>query len=90
MHIFHIRLIGFIAGFCTTISLLPQIIKMLRTKHARDVSMVMYIVLVVGVACWLVYGIFLKEIPLILANSITLMLCLIIIGMKAVYGKKPD
>ncbi|MBU0570930.1 MAG: SemiSWEET transporter [Candidatus Omnitrophica bacterium] len=87
---FHIRLIGLIAGFCTTISLLPQIMKMLRTKHARDVSMVMYVVLVIGVVCWLVYGIFLKEIPLILANSVTLMLCLIIIGMKAVYGKNPD
>jgi len=90
MYIFHIRLIGLIAGFCTTISLLPQIMKMLRTKHARDVSMVMYVVLVIGVVCWLVYGIFLKEIPLILANSVTLMLCLIIIGMKAVYGKNPD
>ena len=52
--------------------------------------MVMYVVLVIGVVCWLVYGIFLKEIPLILANSVTLMLCLIIIGMKAVYGKNPD
>ncbi len=90
MQIFHIRLIGFIAGFCTTISLLPQIVKIFRTKHARDVSMSMYVVLVIGVACWLVYGIFLQEIPLILANGVTLMLCLIIIGMKMVYGKDTD
>ena len=90
MRILHIRLIGLIAGFCTTISFLPQILKIVKTKHARDVSMGMYVVLMIGIVCWLIYGISIKEFPLILTNSITVVLCLVIIGMKIAYGRGKD
>ncbi len=47
----------------------------------------MYVVLMIGIACWLIYGISIKEFPLIVTNSVTIILCLVIIGMKIAYGR---
>ncbi len=78
-----ITILGLIAATCTTISFLPQAIKTIRSKHTKDLSFGMYAVLTIGVFLWFVYGIFIKDIPVILANGITLIftatiLCLII------------
>jgi len=84
----HVSIIGLIAGTLTTISFLPQIIKIIVTKHVRDISLSMYIVFTTGIVIWLVYGILLGELPLILANCIGFIFCSFIIFMKFKYGKK--
>ncbi|RZN14321.1 MAG: hypothetical protein EF812_05725 [Methanosarcinales archaeon] len=78
-----ITILGLVAATCTTLSFLPQAIKTIRSKHTKDLSVGMYTVLTIGVFLWFVYGIFIKDIPVILANGITLVftatiLCLII------------
>jgi MtN3 and saliva related transmembrane protein len=50
----------------------------------------MYVVLMIGIVCWLIYGISIKEFPLIVTNSVTIVLCLVIIGMKIAYGKNKN
>ncbi|CAD6491457.1 MAG: PQ loop repeat protein [Candidatus Argoarchaeum ethanivorans] len=67
-----ITILGLVAATCTTISFLPQAIKTIRSKHTKDLSFGMYTVLTIGVFLWFVYGIFIKDIPVILANGITL------------------
>ena len=67
-----ITILGLIAATCTTISFLPQAIKTIRSKHTKDLSFGMYAVLTIGVFLWFVYGLFIKDIPVILANGITL------------------
>jgi MtN3 and saliva related transmembrane protein len=84
----HIGIIGIIAGICTTISFIPQIIKILKTRHARDISLYMYMVLTTGIFLWLIYGIFLGEFPIILANSVSFTLCVFIIIFKIRYNRK--
>ena len=84
---FHIGLIGIIAAMCTTASFFPQIIKIFKTKHTKDISMGMYLVLAVGVVCWLIYGISIGELPIILANSFTIILCLTVIIAKIRYDR---
>ena len=69
-----ITLLGFIAAFLTTIAFLPQVIKIWKTQRTRDISFIMYVVLVTGVSLWLVYGFLIKDLPLILANLVTLIL----------------
>jgi len=83
----HIGLIGIIAGVCTTIAFIPQVIKILSTRHARDISLVMYVVFSVGVSLWLIYGILIERMPIIVFNSITLVLCLFVIAAKIMYDK---
>lgn len=78
----YVELAGFVAGACTAFSFLPQIFKMAKTGKVRDISISMYLVLSFGVFLWLIYGIYLGELPIIVANSISLFFCLIILGMK--------
>lgn len=80
-----INLIGTIAAICTTISFLPQVFRIYRTKHTADLSLPMYILFVIGVFLWLCYGILTKSLPIILANSVTFFLCLSILIMKLIY-----
>ncbi len=74
--------LGFIAAFCTTSAFIPQAIKVWRQRTTADISSGMYVILIVGLAFWLFYGIALGAWPIILANGITLMLACSILAMK--------
>ena len=79
------KYIGFFAAFCTTIAFLPQAIKVYKTKSTKDISLLMFIIFTVGVASWLAYGVYLNDLPLIAANTITLILSLFILFYKIKY-----
>ncbi len=74
--------LGIVAGLCTTLSLVPQIIKTYRTRHTEDLSLGMFCLLAVGVAMWGVYGVLINALPIVIANAITFLLCFYIIIMK--------
>ncbi len=78
-------IIGLLAATCTTFSFLPQAVKVIRTKQTKDLSLVMYSVFTLGVFLWLMYGILVKDAPLIIANIITFILAAIILIMKIRY-----
>ncbi|MBU0457194.1 MAG: SemiSWEET transporter [Nanoarchaeota archaeon] len=67
-----VTLLGLLAAACTTISFLPQAIKTIKTKQTKDLSLIMYTILTIGIILWLIYGFFIKDLPIILANGITL------------------
>ena len=69
-----ISAIGYIAGACTILSMLPQITKVYRTKRADDLSMGMFALLFIGALLWGLYGVLLEEVPIVLFNSAYLML----------------
>ena len=75
-------LIGLTAGACTTIAFIPQVIHTLRTKDTSAISLGMYFLFVTGIILWLCYGILLDDLPLIIANVITLSLSTTILVMK--------
>ena len=83
-----VELIGYIAGFLTTISFVPQVRRTLRTKSAKDISLSMFVAFTMGVILWLIYGILLNSFPIILANSITLALAGTILISKVLYERK--
>lgn len=78
-------IVGLAAATCTTFSFLPQAVKVIRTKQTKDLSLVMYSVFTLGVFLWLVYGILVKDAPLIIANVITFILAATILIMKIRY-----
>ena len=79
------KYIGFFAAFCTTIAFLPQAVKVYKTKSTKDISLLMFVIFTVGVASWLAYGVYLNDLPLITANTITLILSLFILFYKIKY-----
>lgn len=77
-----LSLIGFVAAFCTTAAYVPQVLRILRTRSTKDISLGMFSVMTVGVALWLVYGIMLGSAPIIVSNIITLALSATILVLK--------
>ena len=79
-------IIGILAGSLCAISFIPQIVRIFRTRHTRDLSLTTFSLLSLGVSLWLIYGILIKDLPVILANSVILVLCFLIVVMKIKYG----
>ena len=82
--------IGSAAGFCTTISLLPQLYRIWRNKSARDLSPAMFVVFGFGVLLWLLYGVFARSPSVIVANGATLVLVIAILTLARRYGRGGD
>lgn len=80
-----ITLIGLLAGALTTIAFLPQVIQTWKTKSTKDISLGMFLTFCTGVLLWIIYGILVKDIPLIIANIATLSLASTILWFKLKY-----
>jgi len=81
-----ITALGVVAGIITTASFLPQVIKTWKTRHTKDISIYMFSLLVLGMSLWLIYGIVKADLPLILANAVTIGLASIILFFKIKHG----
>jgi MtN3 and saliva related transmembrane protein len=77
---------GYAAALCTTSAYIPQVLRVWRTRSTQDISLKTFLVLVAGLSLWLVYGVWRGEIPLIAANSVTLMLAGTILYFKLKHG----
>ena len=83
---FWIDAIGSVAAVLTTASFIPQAWHSFKTRDVSGISLSMYSVFTLGVALWLLYGVLLQSWPLMIANSITLVLASAILGMKLRFG----
>jgi MtN3 and saliva related transmembrane protein len=83
----HNDITGYIAAALTTSSFIPQVYKAWRTRSVKDISLIMYLVLLTGSALWAFYGISNGSWPIILANSITFMLVAAVVVMKIRFRK---
>jgi MtN3 and saliva related transmembrane protein len=80
--------VGIVAGVFTAVSLLPQLIKLIRNKKAEDISLIFLAILFFGLGLWIWYGILKKDLPIIATNSFSLLVnaTMIVLGLK--YKKK--
>ena len=79
--------LGYIGGVLTTFCYIPQIIRVFRLKSAKEISLLFTIMLLVGVVIWLFYGILLSLGPVILWNSIALVIVAALLYAKLKYGR---
>lgn len=79
-------LLGYVAAVLTTLAFLPQVLKAFKTKRTKDMSLMMWLMLCVGVLCWLIYGIELGSGPIIAANGVTLILAGAVLALKIIHG----
>lgn len=78
----NIQLVGLVAGTLTTAAFFPQVLKTWKTRSAKDLSLGMFLLFCLGVTLWLVYGFMVKDVPVIAANLITLMLAATLLVFK--------
>jgi MtN3 and saliva related transmembrane protein len=81
------QIIGLAAGTLTTVSFLPQVIRTIQTRSARDISLGMVCFLLAGLILWLTYGIMASAWPIILANAVTIALALVLLVFVVRYRK---
>lgn len=82
-----IEFFGYFGAFLTAITFMPQVWKAWQTKSVGDLSTNMLLIVVLSTIVWLVYGIYLMLIPVIIANSIVLILTLTLLYFKSSFRK---
>lgn len=85
-----VEVLGHFAAICTTISFVPQAIKVVRSRDTKSLSLTMYLLFSIGIAGWLAYGILINRPPLIFANIVTLALALTILWMKMTENRRKE
>ena len=87
MNYFQIEIIGLIAAVFTTISFIPQVLKISKKRSAKGVSVSMYVIMFIGICFWLIYGILINSVAVIVANLISGILQLVIIFFSLIHRK---
>ena len=78
------EIVGLAAGICTSVSLLPQLFKLIKHKKAEDISLFYLIILFIGLALWIWYGVLRKDLPIIATNGFSLVIngVVIVLGIR--------
>lgn len=82
-----VEYVGFVAAFCTTTAFVPQLLRVIKLRSARDISLGTFSMFSVGVLLWLIYGVFVGSKPVIASNAVTLVLSLGILTLKIKYDQ---
>ena len=77
-----IEILGLVAGTITSVTFLPQVVKIWQTKSAKDLSLMMLLLLMLGVVLWLIYGLVVMSAAIIYTNSMVLAMSLIMLYFK--------
>jgi len=80
-----IEILGFVAAILTTMAYLPQVYKAWKEKSTKDISLVMYLVMLLGVILWMIYGIYHEKLPIVIANAVTAILVFFMVVLKLKY-----
>lgn len=82
------EILGLIAGVFTASSMLPQLVKIIKEKKANDLSLSMLAVLITGMCLWIYYGVLREDWPIIITNSFSLLLNIVVIIFSIKYKQK--
>jgi len=80
-----VQLIGYLAGAILAVALIPQVYKSYKTKSTADLSLLWNVILVAGLLLYTIYGIGIREMPIIVMNSIEAMLAISLVIAKLIY-----
>lgn len=81
-----ITFVGMVAGICTTLAFVPQVLQVYRSRSAKDISLGMYAIFLSGVVLWLIYGVMIDAMPIIVANAVTMILAGAVLLAKLRFG----
>jgi len=79
--------LGFVAGILVNVALVPQVVRVFRLKSAVEISLPFTILLLVGMFCWLGYGILYQLFPIIFWNAVGAGLVATLLSAKLKYGR---
>jgi len=84
----YITLTGIAASICTALASVPQLTKIIKTRKADDISLLMLGVLIVGLGLWVVYGVFINDYIVVVANSVPFLVNLSMAILSLIYKRR--
>ena len=82
------NILGLVAGGITSVAMLPQLIKVLKEKDVKDLSLLMILFLITGLSLWVWYGFIKNELPIILSNAFAVLVNVCLLVCYFIYSKK--
>lgn len=82
------NILGLVAGGITSVAMLPQLIKVLKEKDVKDLSLLMILFLIIGLSLWVWYGFLKDELPIILSNAFAVLVNVSLLISYFIYRKK--
>lgn len=82
------NVLGIIAGILTSISMIPQLIKVIKEKSSENLSSIMIIILITGLSLWVWYGILQNELPIIISNAFAVLVNVTLLICSFIFKKK--
>ena len=83
-------IIGGVAGVCTSLSLLPQLVKLIKDKRANDISLFYLALLFTGLSAWIIYGVLKDDKPVIITNVVSVIINAVVMVLSIYYKRKAD
>ena len=87
MNSVQIEIVGLIAASFTTFAFVPQVFKIWKNRNISGVSISMYVIMLIGISIWLLYGFLIKSLAVIVANIVTGLLQLFIVTLILISRK---
>ena len=81
------EIIGYAAGLVIVLSWIPQVIKSYRTRSVNDLSLLMIILILIGIALWIIYALIVKDRPVLAVNIVLAVIISYLLYLKAKYQK---
>jgi MtN3 and saliva related transmembrane protein len=82
-----IEYVGLFGAFLSSITFMPQVLKAWQSKSVADLSLWMLLIVFTSTIVWLVYGFYLNLLPVIIANAVIFILCVVLLIFKATFKK---
>ncbi|GEJ45546.1 MULTISPECIES: SemiSWEET transporter [unclassified Chryseobacterium] len=82
------NVLGIVAGVLTSVSMIPQLVKVIREKNVEDISLLMLLVLISGLSLWVWYGFKKDELPIILSNSFAVLVNISLLICYIMYSRR--
>jgi len=82
------EILGLLAGFCTTLAFVPQVLRVWQRRSAADISFGGFALFCLGTSGWLVYGFLLDALSIMAANGVTLVLAMGILAGKLRFDRR--
>ncbi|MCU7614066.1 SemiSWEET transporter [Chryseobacterium sp. GMJ5] len=82
------NILGIVAGILTSVSMIPQLVKVIKEKNVKDLSWIMILILISGLSLWVWYGILKNELPIILSNAFAVLVNLSLLICYIAFRKK--
>jgi MtN3 and saliva related transmembrane protein len=83
-----IEVFGFTAGVVTAIGMMPQLVKTIKTKKVDELSIQMFLIYLLGFGMWISYGIIQEDLPIVVTNSFSVTLTVVMICLKIRFTKR--